>query len=259
MRFIVVTLGGAQVEGPSGPLSGRAAHRRRIALLALLAAPPAGSLTREKVIGWLWPECDGERARHRLSVSLSAIRKEMGEDAFVTAGDELSLNPAVVRSDVAEFEAALRGGDARRAVELYRGPFLDGFYVADAQPFEQWVERERDRLARAYADALEGLAEEAGRAGDAEEEVRWRRLAAAHDPWSPRVALRLMDALDAAGDRVAAIRHAAAHAAALREELGIGPDAEVEALASRLRGPSTPEPAAPEAAGREAPAPSSAP
>ncbi|HEV2735281.1 MAG TPA: hypothetical protein VGV85_10620, partial [Longimicrobiaceae bacterium] len=37
------------------------------------------------------------------------------------------------------------------------------------------------------------------------------------------------------GDRVSAIRHAEAHEAALREELGIEPDAEVAALAARLR------------------------
>jgi len=233
--FTVLTLGGAQVEGPAGPLAGRASHRRRVALLALLAASRTGSLAREKVVGYLWPDSAPGKGRPLLSESLYLLRKELGEDAFVSSGDELSLNPEVVASDVAAFEAALRTGDARGAVELYRGPFLDGFYVEDAPAFQQWAEAERARLARAYADALERLAERAEAAGAAEEAARWWRQAAAHDPCSSRLALRLMRALDAAGDRPSAIRHARTHAAALREELGMDPDPEVAALAALLR------------------------
>lgn len=233
--FTVLTLGGAQVEGPAGPLAGRASHRRRVAVLALLAASRTGSLAREKIAGYLWPDSTAGKGRRGLTESLYLLRKELGEDAFVSSGDELSLNPEVVTSDVAAFEAALRAGDARRAVELYRGPFLDGFYVDDAQPFGEWVDAERARLEHAYADALERLAEAAGSAGDAEEAVRWWRQAAALDPCSSRLALRLMRALDAAGDRASAIRHARTHAAVLREELGMDPDPEVAALAAQLR------------------------
>ncbi|HLL48831.1 MAG TPA: BTAD domain-containing putative transcriptional regulator, partial [Longimicrobiaceae bacterium] len=244
MSFTVRMLGGAQVEGPVGPVAGRAAHRRRLALLALLASSRSGSATREKLIGYLWPEHRSVRARHLLSVSLTELRKELG-DAFVSAGDELSLDPEVVASDVGAFEAALGAGDWSRAAELYRGPFLDGFYVEDAPLFQQWAEAERDRLARAYADVLERLAGAAEAAGAAEEAARWWRRAAAHDPCSSRVALRLMRALEAAGDRVSAIRHAEAHEAALREELDIEPDAEVAALAARLRSdPGLPAPQA---------------
>ena len=259
MSFTVRTLGGAQVEGPAGPVAGRAAHRRRLALLALLASSRSGSVTREKLIGYLWPERRSAKARHLLSVALSALRKELGDDAFVSTGDELSLNAEVVASDVGAFEAALAAGEWRRAAELYRGPFLDGFYVEDAPAFQQWAEAERDRLARAYADALERLAGASEAAGDPEEAARWWRRAAAHDPCSSRVALRLMRALEAAGDRVSAIRHAEAHEAALREELDIEPDAEVAALAARLRSdpglpspPAAPVPAAPARAEQDA-------
>ncbi len=245
VSFTVRTLGGAQVEGPAGPLAGRAAHRRRVALLALLASSRSGAMTREKVIGYLWPEYRSARARRLLSVALSDMRKDMGEHAFVSAGDELSLNPETVASDAAAFEAALGAGDWRRAVELYRGPFLDGFHVDDAPEFERWVDAERDRLARAYAGALERLAEAAESSGAAEEAAGWWRQAAAHDPCSSRVALRLMQALEAAGDRVSAIRHAEAHEAALREELGIEPDTGVASLAARLRSdPGLPSPPA---------------
>jgi hypothetical protein len=55
------------------------------------------------------------------------------------------------------------------------------------------------------------------------------------DPFNSGVALRLMHALEAAGDRSGAIQHARIHAALLREELDADPDADVAAFAERLR------------------------
>ena len=113
----------------------------------------------------LWPEHPPESARHTLSESLYVLRRELGE-IFAGAGGEVALDPARVESDVEAFERALREGRRVEAVELYRGPFLDGFYVSDAPDFERWTEGERDRLGRAYAKALEALAGDRDRAGD---------------------------------------------------------------------------------------------
>src|SRR5204863_3698014 len=50
-----------------------------------------------------------------------------------------------------------------------------------------------------------------------------------------RVAVRLMRALDAAGDRPGAIRHAAIHQALVRDELDLPADADVVRLADEIR------------------------
>src|SRR5215213_4791705 len=93
------------------PLTGRAAQRHRIALLALLALAPAGRLSRDKLIGFLWPESDAERGRNLLKVSVYVLRSALTESALLSEGDDLRLNAEVVRPDVAEFEAALERGD----------------------------------------------------------------------------------------------------------------------------------------------------
>jgi DNA-binding SARP family transcriptional activator/TolB-like protein len=235
-------LGDPVLLGPSGPVTGRAAYKRRIALLAVLAVARGRPVGRERVIALLWPEHAADAARHTLSESLYVLRKELGSGMFVSVGDEIGLSPEVVRSDVAAFEEALEEGRLEAAVEEYRGPFLDGFYVSDAPEFERWVDGERDRLARACAGALERLAtaaEEEGRRMDA---VEWWRRGAAHDPYSSRVALRLVQALDAAGERASAIRAAAAHGARMREELGVEPDAALTAFVARLRAELPPPP-----------------
>jgi DNA-binding SARP family transcriptional activator/TolB-like protein len=235
-------LGDPVLLGPSGPVTGRAAYKRRIALLAVLAVARGRPVGRERIIALLWPEHATDAARHTLSESLYVLRKELGAGIFVAVGDEIGLAAEVVRSDVAEFEEALEAGRLEAAVGEYRGPLLDGFYVSDAPEFERWVDGERDRLARACAGALERLATDAEAAGRPLEAVEWWRRGAAHDPYSSRVALRLVRALDAAGERASALRAAAAHAARMREELGVEPDAALSDLVESLRAAPAPRP-----------------
>jgi DNA-binding SARP family transcriptional activator/TolB-like protein len=243
--FALNLLGGAALAGPDGPVTGRSAHRRRLALLAILAVAGDRPVGRERLMGLLWADHPGRRARHLLSESLYVLRKELGEDAFVAAGDEVGLAGGVVRSDVAEFGGAVAAGELERAAGLYRGPFLDGFYVSGAPEFERWAEAERERLADAYARAVECLAGAAEREGRPRDAAAWWRRLAAHDPSSSRVGTRLMRALDASGERAAALWFADSHVAFLRDELGVEPEDDFAALVERLRSAPVAVPPAP--------------
>ncbi|HEX6369167.1 MAG TPA: BTAD domain-containing putative transcriptional regulator [Longimicrobium sp.] len=228
-------LGDPVLTGPGGPVTGRAAYKRRIALLSILAVARGRPVGRERVIALLWPEHASDAARHTLSESLSVLRRELGDGVFVSFGDEVSLSPEVVGSDVGAFEEALAAGRLEEAVGHYGGPLLDGFYVSNAPEFERWVDTERDRLARACSGALERLASASEEDGRTLEAVEWWRRLAAHDPYGSRVALRLAQALEAAGERAGALLAAEAHAARVREELGVEPDAAFTAFMEGLR------------------------
>ncbi len=251
-------LGRVAVTVDGAPLSGEAAQRRRVALVALLCVPTPRSLSRDRLMLYLWPESGGESARHLLSVAVHVLRKALGHETLLTNGDEVALAPEAVRVDVAAFEEALRRGDSEAAVSLYGGPFMDGFHAGAGPELEEWVAEERTRLERAYAQALEGAAVARSRSGDASGAVEaWRKLAAL-DPYSSHGALGLMRALADAGNRAAAIRHAAVHRQLLEGELGAGPDPEVEALAEALR-VEPPVPAPPPVRPPAAPVPAPAP
>lgn len=224
--------GGASVEGPEGPLTGQPVQRRRLALLALLAVARTPGVARDKLVAYLWPDSDTERARHLLSDSVYRINQAVGGDAIVAVGDELRLDPRRLACDVIDFADALGRGEWKRVVELYAGPLLDGFFLTGAAEFERWTQAERERLRRERARALEALA---GDSNDPGEAVRWWRLLAADDPYSSRIALQFMRALERAGERAAAVQQARIHATLVREDLGVEPDAEVHALADRLR------------------------
>ena len=206
-----------------------------MALLALLVLAPARSITRDKLIWYLWPESDTEHARQLLNQSVYRVRKALGEAAIITTGDEVRLNAEVVHVDATDFESALAAGDAAGAVAIYRGPLLDGFFLSDAPDFADWIEHERGRLASAYARALEDLAIAAEAARDFPRAAQWWKARATQDPYDSRIAVRLMEALDAAGNRAAALQHAEQHGRLLSEEFGIEPAPEVAALTERLR------------------------
>ena len=235
-RFNLGLLGGAAIIGEDGvTLSGRAAQRHRIALLSLLALSPGRRLSRDKLIALLWPEGSTDRGRGLLNASVYAIRSALGEEALQSKGDDLLLDSRRVGSDVTEFETALERGELDQAVRLYRGPLLDGFYLSDAPEFDRWIERHRERLRHDRGRAVEKLAQAAMSRGDHSQAAAWWRVLASEDPYNARVALSLMTALAASGDRAGGIRHAQLHADLLRNELGAEPDPEVVSLAQRLR------------------------
>ncbi len=238
-------LGGISLEAASGPVSGRAAQRRQLALLALLAAAQQKGCTRDRLIGFLWPEIPDDHARHHLSDSLYILRRALGEEFVFATGEVVRLNPAIISTDIGGFEDALRRGDLEGAANHYAGSFLDGFHFGDAGAFEEWVESERQRLALLYAEALESLAETAEEAGDYARATRWWQRLAVYDPLNTRVAVRFVWALAVAGDRANALQHAAKHQQRLQEELGIEPEEALTRLVKRLRRESVPHRAQP--------------
>lgn len=228
-------LGTPALDRPDGPIAGRPAQRHRLALLALLATAPGHRLSRDKSIALLWPEAEARRARHLLNVSVHVLRKAAGKEALRSEGDDLVLAPDMLRIDSVEFERALDEGQFEEGVAIYRGPFLDGFYLEGAPAFERWVEDERARLAALHASALETLATRSSEVGDVAATVEWSRRLAAQEPYSTRYTVILMRALEAAGDRGKALQVAEAHEVLLREELDAEPDPGLAALVRRLR------------------------
>lgn len=228
-------LGGPSLCDNGSTLTGPATQRHRLALLALLASSRARPQSRDKLVAWLWPERDVEHARNLLNQGVYALRRAIGEAGIVSVQDELRLDPAAVACDVTAFEDAMAAGELERAIGLYTGPFLDGFHVSGASEFEHWVDGERERLRRSYTRGLESLAEAAEERREWGSAAEWWRGLVSEEPYNARVTLRLMRALDGAGDRAGALQQARLHTLLLQQEFGAGPDADVVALADRLR------------------------
>src|SRR5919205_2174450 len=142
------TFGGVVVREDGLPHKCGASQRKRLALLVLLAAAGQRPVSRDRLLAYLWSETDAERARHSLNQSLHALQRALHTDALFLGTTSLQLNPAMISSDIADFESAVAQGAHERAVELYAGPFLDGFYLEGTPEFDRWAEAERARLAQ---------------------------------------------------------------------------------------------------------------
>jgi DNA-binding SARP family transcriptional activator len=209
-------------------------QRRRLALLALIAASGRRGISRDKVLAYLWPESSTANARHGLEQLLYGLRRQLGASVFM-GSDPLRLDQELLTSDVTEFDEAFERGDVTAAISLYRGPFLDGFHLGDSGEFERWAETERTRLTQRYATALEQRAHQASQAGDQVAAVgHWRKLVAL-DPLSAHATLGLMNALAEAHETTEAIRHGRAYEALARAD-DTEPAAAVAALLRRLVG-----------------------
>ncbi|MFN8653301.1 MAG: BTAD domain-containing putative transcriptional regulator [Gemmatimonadales bacterium] len=229
------TFGGLALTRDGTPVEGAGAQRRRLALLALLAAAGERGLAREKVLALLWPESDPERARKSLAQAVYALRRELGSEELIVGVTELRLGWEGFTSDLAEFRAALQSGQHDKAAGLYEGPFLDGVYIDEAPEFERWAESERGSLAHDYVVLLEQLAREAEHRGEYRAAVGWWRKLANADPLNSKVALGLMLALRAAGDRGGALQHFRVYEMLLKDELDLAPDRALLDLADSLK------------------------
>jgi DNA-binding SARP family transcriptional activator len=232
--FQLELFGGVRIVGPGGPLGGRVAQRRQLALLAFLALHDR-PISRDRLLAVFWPETDTERARHALSDAIYVIRRALGDDALRSHGDDLLLDRDRVQSDVAAFQGALAAGALELAVDLYAGPFLDGFHPGAGAEFENWLQSERARLSNICLTAAESVAAERERAGDPAAAVAWWRRAAALEPHNSRIALGLTRALADSGDRAGAVRFADLHARLLADEYGIAPPPDFSRYAADLR------------------------
>ncbi len=228
--------GAPQVLRDGRALHGKASQKRRLALLAVLACAPARALSRDRLIGLMWPERDAAQARKLLSESLYVIRKEFGDELLDTSsGDVVALAEASVSCDVWEFGEAVACGELERAAALSDAPFLDGMFLDEAEEFERWLDAERSRIARDRQRALERLA------GAAEREGRWHDAAQSwlrllHDePLSSRFVRAAANALATGGEVPTALQALSTFEERLRRELDVAPEPDVLALMQRLR------------------------
>jgi serine/threonine-protein kinase len=210
---------------------------KRLALLVYLAtAPPRRCRRRDQIVSLFWPELDREHARGSLSQGLRYLRKTLGAGAIISQGEEeVGVDRELIRCDAFDFGALVEQGRREEAVQLYRGPFLDGFFVADAGPdYEHWVADERARFRSEAAGAAAMLADAAEQRGDHPVAIRWARQATMITPEDEPATARLVRILDQSGDRAGALRVYEALRQRLLDEFQVAPSRETQAVITRI-------------------------
>jgi serine/threonine-protein kinase len=222
---------------------------RRLALLAYLATARSGLHRRDTLLALFWPDLDQEHARAALRQALHVLRAALGRDVVLTRGDdEIGLDASRLWTDVVAFDAAAATDRCTDALELYRGPLLEGFFITGAAEFERWVDDARTKRSRAAARCVERLVAAAEAEGDLGRAVEWARRGVELAPHDDTAVRRLLTALDRAGDRAGAVRAFDDFARRLGADLETEPAAETKALLEAVAARSTARSVAPPAA-----------
>ena len=120
--------------------------------------------------------------------------------------DGLSLSPEAVGCDAAAFDAALESDQPEGALDLYRGDFLAGFFLAGCPEFQHWQDAVAADLRRSAVAAATGLAASARASGNTEAATDYAGRVLRMEPEN-EAALRLqMEIALEAGRHTAALR-----------------------------------------------------
>src|SRR2546422_1547442 len=177
-----------------------------------------------------------EHARAALRQALHGLRQGLGADVLTSRGDEeVGVHEQRLWCDVRAFHQALEAGDWSRALELYRGGLLEGFFLSDSPEFERWLEVERARLRNRACQAAWTLAQQSKAEGDFAGTAQWARRAAALVPDDEEPLRRLVALLDDLGDRVGAVKVYEEFARRVAVEYQVEPAAETKALIALVR------------------------
>ncbi|ALE73532.1 MULTISPECIES: BTAD domain-containing putative transcriptional regulator [unclassified Pseudonocardia] len=234
------------IENDSPGTDIRLPGRRARLLVAYLAAHGSQAVERSTLIEALWsperPSADAGRvfdpllSKTRAAVAPAEIRGRAGLRLVLPSGSLVDADRAA--EALHDAEAAASRGQWRRtwaqalsAMFVTQRPFLP-------EVVAQWAERRRTEARAAHVRATACYTEaciELGGAELASAERCARRLVAA-DPLAERGSLLLMRAVNARGDRAAALAVFAQLHRTLRDELGVSPGPQVSALHQALLG-----------------------
>ena len=244
-QLTVCLFGNPSMEIDGEPVKGFISNKAA-ALVYYLAA--TGRAHRRDVLATLlWSEFEDARAKKNLRDVLSNLRQVVGEYLVITR-QVVELNPdAPLAIDVATFGAgaALDGGmdgqltDAslsllREAVDVYNGPFLDGFYLTQAQGYETWMLAERTRFGQLVTQMLHRLVTHFMQKQAYALAMTYAGRLLTLEPWREEAHRQMMLLLAWSGQRTAALNQYEACSRVLQKELGVEPEPETALLHEKI-------------------------
>lgn len=222
---------------------------KALALLYYLALAEQ-PVSRETLALLLWPEAAAPTAKHSLRNLLSLLRKSL-DDALAITHHTLAFQPAQRRQiDVVTFQqglAAIQQSQLRAeapdftlwqaTVDLHRGDFLEGFYIHQSTPFEEWTMLQRESLRQQLTASLLALSEAHATAGATDAALACLARLLTLEPQSEAVYSRQIQLLLSLGRRAEALQQYERYRKMLDVEFNIAPTSALTALVAGLQLP----------------------
>lgn len=214
--------------------------RSSLALLIYLAENRRKVHVREVLAERLFPGLPPESSRQNLRQALYSLRQQIPEvpgaagaavPLVESSRETLRIHPeADLRLDTAAFERAAAEESYEEAAGLYRGVFLEDFFLPDNVYFEDWIQSRRHHYRRRLMDSLERLVTSSLARNNLGSARRYGERLVAEDPLREISVRILMQVYIRSGERVQALRLFEQLHEGLEEELEVVPAPETQAL-----------------------------
>ncbi len=233
-------LGGPQYFLGRKPLTDFTTMKARALLIYLIMMP--GPHSRDELAHLLWSDMPDRQAKKNLRNTLPNLKALIGSHLLITRHALAVNRDCAYEVDVEQFRTVLTTSQTpidldtlRNATALYRDDFLAGFYVREAQAFEDWAMIEREHLRTIAIEGLLTLSEQCLEQGAYELGLDTIRRLLTLDPWRETAHQHRMRLLAYSGQRGAALAQYDTCRQILIEDLGVEPMAETSELYEQIK------------------------
>ncbi len=217
---------------------------KAIALLCFLSANKGKKFGRDKLADYFWNGVNIESARYNLRYNFWNIRKiinenKSSEDILISSKDSCMINPNYdFYIDIFHLDDILnsieknqdRKACLNNAKKLFRGEFLEEFYIKNCPEFNDWIFYERAKFQRTYEDILCKLIDLHYEDKCYDHAINLLEEMLNINPFKEELYLKLMKIYIDLGDRNSAIKQYERCENILREELNIRPMQDIRNL-----------------------------
>lgn len=255
-RLEIFLLGTLKIQFDGNDINDALRTKKERAILAYLAEESSRTHQRQTIAEFFWPDRPETYARMNLRQAIAGIKKSFGSEEnaapFLKITEEsIQFLPANAWLDTQAFSAYIQAAKSHhhshlhtcgecienllKAIECYRGDFLEDLLLGDVTGFQEWIVFRRERYFRTMLDALQMLTRAYYKQDNYDQAYfyAWRYvdLAPLEEP-AHRLLMRL---LALSGRRSAALQQYEFCKSVIEREFGIEPSHETRQLYAQIK------------------------
>ena len=241
MTLTLSLLGSFQASLNDNPITKFRSNRVQALLIYLAVEQATTPHQRDKLLDLLWPGMPQKSAQNNLRQTIYQLRQALPDyhniPFIFTTRKTIQRNPDYpLDCDVTHFETLFAQSNQAwaEAVTLYRGDFLEDFYLPDAHTFEDWANRHRaayrQQLFTVYGKLIAWEIE----AGNLPTALQYARNQLQLDNLRESAHYQLIELLAHSDQRTAALRQYEACVQMLQNELSLVPSAQLTNLYNQI-------------------------
>jgi len=185
-------------------------------------------VTRDELVNLFWSELKEEVAKKNLRNALYQIKKTLGENVLYTPKRSI-----VELSEDIALELDVNQLLDQNGLEVYTGPFLQGYMVKNAENFEDWIMSYREFCRERFTEMAYDQVEEKS-SDNLNDVIHTMQIVIKVDPYDERAYRLIMQAYADSGHTNKAFKIFQSLKSLLNEDLGVEPDIETKRVFERL-------------------------